>query len=255
MVREALFGRYEDEIDGVRIRSRDISRLEGMTDASLGFAITLLIVSQEVPRSYDDLVQMLFGFPAFAVTFLLVMFIWYWHNVFFRSYALVTRKTTFISCLLMFLVLMFVFPLKFMATGVITGLLMGNVIGLPVDLSDYQLGATEVGMLHVIFASGFCAVYLCMAWLHSAALEARETLELSDKEVLHTQTARTSFVIVALVGLSTILPALVLPDGINAMVAGFSMMLVWPAQLSYGRWMGRRIKRLEEDADGTAATA
>jgi uncharacterized membrane protein len=43
------------ETEGFRWRSHDISRFEGLSDAVFGFAITLLIVSLEVPRTFDEL--------------------------------------------------------------------------------------------------------------------------------------------------------------------------------------------------------
>lgn len=98
---------------GIRVRGLEVTRLEGLTDAMFGFSITLLIVSLEPPTSYDQLVKLMLSFPAFGVTFILMMFIWYWHYRFFRQYGLNSGRVVLINAILMFVVLLFVFPLKF----------------------------------------------------------------------------------------------------------------------------------------------
>ena len=66
--------------------TKEITRLEGFSDA--GFALTLLVVSLEVPRSYGDLMALMAGFLPFACCFALLFWIWHEHNTFFRRYGL-----------------------------------------------------------------------------------------------------------------------------------------------------------------------
>jgi len=40
-----------------RWRSHEISRIEGLSDAVFGFAITLLVVALEVPQTFDELLE------------------------------------------------------------------------------------------------------------------------------------------------------------------------------------------------------
>ncbi len=55
---------------------------------SLAFALTLLVVSLDVPKTFDDLIAAMRGFPAFAVCFLFLALIWNGHYKFCRRYGL-----------------------------------------------------------------------------------------------------------------------------------------------------------------------
>ncbi len=56
-----------------RWRGNEISRVEGFTDAVFAFAVTLLVVALEVPHTFDGLMDVVRGFPAFVICFTLLM--------------------------------------------------------------------------------------------------------------------------------------------------------------------------------------
>ena len=66
----------------------EVSRVEGFSDAVFAFAITLLVVSLEVPKTFEELMAAIRAFPAFAVCFALLFQVWWRHYRFFRSYDL-----------------------------------------------------------------------------------------------------------------------------------------------------------------------
>lgn len=54
------------------------------------------------------------GFPAFALTFAALMTLWVRHYYFFRYYGLDDLATIVLNTTLLFLVLFYVYPLKFL---------------------------------------------------------------------------------------------------------------------------------------------
>lgn len=238
---------------GIRVRGIEVSRMEGLTDAMFGFAITLLIVSLEPPTSYDQLVKLMMSFPAFAVTFVLMMFIWYWHYRFFRQFGLNSGKVVWVNAILMFVVLFFVFPLKFFATIIIDTVFLEGWFGF--DMPD-QLDRTGLNFpgLHTIYALGFAAVFLCFAWLYKLAMEARESLELNDYEAFSAHVHMVMYIVVAAVPLCTI--AIVwLPFKLAPMFAGMANFLIWPATVIYGRKVAPKLNALKVAAMQEAEAA
>jgi uncharacterized membrane protein len=98
----------------VTLRTHKISRLEEFSDAVFGFALTLLVITAAVPRSYGELVTLLQGIPSFACCFALLVWIWYEHDKFFERYPVQDGRTTLLNSLLLFTVLLYIYPLKFM---------------------------------------------------------------------------------------------------------------------------------------------
>src|SRR4051794_8642982 len=133
MLREKLIERHSARArHEFRWRSREISRIEGLSDAVFGFAVTLLIVALEVPRTSGELLETMRGFISFALTFAILYMLWYRQFVFFRRYALDDSVTVALNGALLFVVLFFVFPLKFILGWIVHRLLGGaKTIRLP----------------------------------------------------------------------------------------------------------------------------
>jgi uncharacterized membrane protein len=183
------------DLPGFRLRGREVSRLESFSDAVFGFALTLLVVSLDVPKSFDDLVTTMRGFPAFAICFLLLALIWNGHYKFCRRYGLDDGTTRFLTCVLLFLVLFYVYPLKFLFNISITGLLFG--VGLPA-----QMSGARFSILLVIYGLGFAAVYAASVLLYVYAWRLRGALALSELEKFDTRYLILRLSIVVVVGLA-----------------------------------------------------
>ena len=124
MLRQQLLHSQPDrgQSQNFRWRGTDVTRLEGFTDAVLGFAITLLVVSLDVPDTFDELLQALRGFVPFGLCFAALVFLWYQHYIYFRRYGLNTTFILWCNTLLLFVILIYVYPLKFLANYLLDGL-------------------------------------------------------------------------------------------------------------------------------------
>ena len=104
MLREQLL-KKEIGSGAFRWRSHEITRIEGLSDAVFGFAITLLVVSLEVPKTFSELLEAMRGFGAFAICFTLLFTVWYNQYKFFRRYGLRDTVTVVLNGALLFVVL------------------------------------------------------------------------------------------------------------------------------------------------------
>ena len=166
------------------LRGREVSRIEGFSDAVFGFALTLLVVSLEVPDNIDGLKQILRGFIPFAATFALMCWIWFEHYAFFRKFDAEDPASIFLNCVLLFLVLFFVYPLKFVFALVIPAL---TRLGPPISMS-----AQDGRLMMWVYSAGFVAMMLIFVLLYWNQYRRRTAFGLSDEQAFAARTgART----------------------------------------------------------------
>lgn len=184
------------------IRSgREVSRIEGFSDAVFGFALTLLVASIEVPPDFEALKQTLRGFLPFALTFALISWIWYLHYSFFRQFGLEDRLTIVLNSVLLFVVLFFVYPLKVMANALVG---MGEA---RFDLlSEY-----DNRFLMVSYSSGVIAVFLVFFLLNWNAYRQREAIGLKPEDLYDIATALRAHASSTLLGVASVIMAITLP--------------------------------------------
>jgi uncharacterized membrane protein len=216
-----------------RWRAGEITRLEAFCDVVFGFAITLLVVSLEVPHTYAELMADMRGFLPFAACFAQLAMIWRTHYKFSRRYGLEDPYTVFLNVLLLFLVLFYVYPLKFVFT-----LLFSEIMG--TDVSGY-LGWHEASVLMRIYAIGFASVFLLFVLMYGHAYRLRQRLELNPVEVLETRSAMQENAVLALVGIASLLVAFKSPGW-----AGWVYLAIGPLLAIHGSIFGKRVRVLAE---------
>lgn len=164
-------------------RGAHVSRLEGFSDAVFAFALTLLVVSLEVPKTFEELRGTLRGFVPFAACFAVLFWIWHSHHVFFRRYGLVDGTTIFLTSVLLFVVLFYVYPLKYLFTA-----LAAWFLGVEPASPGWAFPRGGDGLaLMRIYGGGYVAVFGIFALLYTHAWRRREALGLDGEERFETK--------------------------------------------------------------------
>src|SRR6476469_2940439 len=109
MLREKLMENDVGRGGDFRWRGHEIARIEGLSDAVFAFAVTLLVVSLEVPKTFNELSSLMRGFVPFAICVAMLMQVWHQQFVFFRRYNLQDTVSLVLNCVLLFFVLFYVY--------------------------------------------------------------------------------------------------------------------------------------------------
>src|SRR3954447_10501164 len=218
-----------------RWRSGEITRLEAFCDVVFGFALTLLVVSLEVPHNYSQLMEAMRGFVPFAVCFAQLIMIWRAHYIFSRRYGLEDGYTVFLNVVLLFVVLFYVYPLKFVFT-----LLFLQIIGAvpPGSLNEWQ-----ASVVMRIYAVGFAAVFILFLLMYAHAYKLRRELELTLVEALETRNAAQENLLLALVATVAFLVAYREPAW-----SGWTYALIGPVLTVHRMIFGKKVRTLAENA-------
>jgi Endosomal/lysosomal potassium channel TMEM175 len=177
MLREHLMHRQHEK--DFQWRGNEIARIEGLSDAVFGFAVTLLVVSLEVPKTFTELSELMRGFVPFAICFFLLMQVWHEQYRYFRRYNLQDNTSTVLNAMLLFVVLFYVYPLKFLFGFIVKSWTAGAV--------GNMIEPHQIPQLMIVYSSGYLAVACIFMLLFGHALHRRQELELNAHEVLATK--------------------------------------------------------------------
>jgi hypothetical protein len=145
-----------------------------------------------------------------------------------------------LSAVLLFVVLFYVYPLKFLFTA-----LMDELLGFSTQVGSSKgdvvetIQAGQWPLLIALFGVGFVVVQLVFFLLYWRAYTLRDVLKLDTYEASITRQEIQSYLLLAGVGLASI--AISLLGGEEATpLAGWVYLLIWPLMTIHGYIMARR---------------
>lgn len=192
-----------------RWRGGGVSRLESLADVVFALSLALIVVSLRVPDTFAELVEDFRQLPVFAACFAILIWIWHCHYQFHRRYGLEDPLTIALNAALLFTVLVYIYPLRFLfsmlwnSMALRRGPFVLDELGHRVERADlpadvavvlpdgerYQAlfdGASTTPLM-LLYGLGFATVFGLLALMTYRAWRIRARLELDEREVVITR--------------------------------------------------------------------
>jgi len=218
-------------------RSHEPSRIETFSDAIFAFAVTLIILSLEVPKTFTELFETMKGTLSFAVCFIFLFNFWQAQNIFFRRYGLSDRLTYALNGILLFMVLVYVYPLKFL-----TRMLFSNSMVLINGKEQEMIHPSQMPVFMLIYGAGYTLINLLFFLMYLNAKSRSEELKLTEAELFETNTVMIIHFICACIGLGAMILAIILPPEIS----GGSGYFYFSIGIAYFLWYSYRGKKFRK---------
>ena len=218
-------------------RSTEIQRIETFSDAVFAFAVTLLIVSLEVPHSFSELITTMRGFFGFGLSFLILVMIWQEQHRFFRLYGMEDNRILILNIALLFLVLFYVYPLKFLFSFAFGQLVYGA------GKSPFTITAEQLPELMAIYAMGFVAIYFLFFLMYHRAWKKSAELGMTPLEKFDCGSTMYRIIIMVVIGICSSLTALLLNNDYSG-TALYLYFLIWPSIRIFYRFRNKKRKKL-----------
>ncbi|MEM1044363.1 MAG: TMEM175 family protein [Bacteroidota bacterium] len=220
--------------DDFRWRGEGVSRLENLSDIVFAFAVSFLVAGSAPPSTFGELAEVMVDFVAVGLCFALLLFVWYTHYLFFRRYGLEDGRTVVLNGVLLFLILLYVYPLRFLI-GFQADLLFGRLSGAAIaDVLTYE----QAPWLGLIYSGGYGAVFGLFALLYRHALAKADELDLSEHERWMTELRVVLGLVHVGVALTVIVVGFMLPVRLSPLAGSLYVALgplLWVARRRYQR--------------------
>lgn len=223
-----------------RWRSEGVTRLEGLSDGVFAIVLALLFLRAEPPADFGDLMAAMKSLLPFAATFAIVVYIWTEQWLFSRRYDLRDGVTMVLQLLLLFLLLVYAYPLKFLFTFLTVSFL--GPIG-ELSRASMAAGGMDPATLFTIYGVGYGSLFGVLAALYARAGALADALELDPVERLLTRAGAVQCLLQVAVASASMSLALA-GVGLGWGLSGWLYAGIGPLMAAHGVWQGRRLAAL-----------
>jgi uncharacterized membrane protein len=194
--------------NGFRLRGTHMSRLETFADAAFAFAVTLLVISfDQIPTTYEELIGALKSVPAFAASFTIIVMFWVAHRSWSVRYGLDDATSTVLTMLLVFIIMVYVYPLRAMMAAWLNGM-TGSWVPAELQFESQE----QVRGMFLIYGVGWLSANGTLVLMNLHALRKAKSLRLSPREIFSTHSTIQAWSLVGLFGLFSMIIAVSVPD-------------------------------------------
>lgn len=194
--------------DQFRLRGLEVTRLDTLVDAAFAFVLTLLVISfDDIPSNITEILAAVKRIPGFAASFSILMMFWLQHRKWSRRYGLENRKTVLHSLALIFVMLVYVYPLRMVFEGLFSNL-TGGYLSTSYQIETYD----DLRLIFAFYSTGFLAMSLLISQLYRLAIRSSILLKLNSIELRKSRVEMHIWALAASFGLLSILMTAILPD-------------------------------------------
>lgn len=208
----------------INYRGSNASRLDNLTDAVFGIAITLLIFNLSNPNSFTELLEFTKTLPAFTLSIGFLMLVWREHLRYSEVYTLNYPGIIFLNTIFIALVIFYVYPLRFLSLF-LTSIFFNLDVGLSIE-------EAQVPYLMIYYGFVVFGLYFVMFLFYYRSYKMRDIIGLSAFELFYTRSQMVKLFIMFVIPLISIVIIFMVKQysfALAASLGGFTYALYGPA--------------------------
>lgn len=228
--------KMETDAPEAQPRPAETKRLDAFVDAAFAFAVSLLIIAGgEPPRNFDALMQALGRIPSFAMGFALIVMFWLGHRTYGRLVPHRDGLSVVLSLAIVFMALIYVFPLR-MLTDAAAHFLSGGALPGGGQINTFA----DLAGVYTVYGLGFALLGALYFLLFRQALSRSEAMGVDPADREQAVSWACVWLVITVSGLFSAALAQVFPLRLFPGLPGFAYWTIPLGIFALGAWRRRR---------------